>query len=277
MARGDRDIAFRSLPVLDWAAEHRAASIGTVIAYVSEEAEQAIRWYLRKKQEKRVGARCSRLFAVLTTSAAAIIPLIAQIYPTSVQPGWASIALVLTAAAIGLDRFFGYSSAWMRYLATEMQIRQALHRFHMQVEARRVELAGANLDDEDIQFLFTLCTDFLLSLDNTVRDETAVWSDELRSILREMEAAARIHAQDQRSGEIRLTVTNGDQATNGWIVMVDNAGAEEHTGRTATLRNIAPGRRVVQLRGTVGGQQKTVRKTVPVAAGETAPLEITLG
>jgi hypothetical protein len=277
MTNSGRDIGFRPLPTLDWSAEHCTASVASVIAYVSTEAQQAIQWYLWKKQGKRIGARCSRIFAVLATSAAAIIPLVAQIYPDSVQPGWASIALVLAVAAIGLDRFFGYSSAWMRYVATEMQIRQALHRFQMQVEMRRAEQAGSDLSGDDIQFFFLLSTDFLIWLDEIVRDETAVWSSELRSILHEMEAAARVHAQDQRSGEIRLTVTNGNQAANGWTVTVDNAAAEVHNGSTATLRNVSPGRRIVQVRGTIAGQQKTVRKAITVAAGETAPLEMTLG
>jgi hypothetical protein len=272
-----RDIGFRPLPVLNWAADQQGTSIAALIDYVSDEARQAIVWYLRKKQEKRIGARCSRLFAIVATSLAAIIPLVSQIDPTHFPPALASIALVFAAAAIALDRFFGYSSAWMRYLATESQIRRSLHGFHMQIEARRAELGGREPADEDIQYFVSHCTDFLLGLDDLVRDETAMWSTELRSILREMEAAARGHAQDQRSAEIKLTVTNGDQVAGGWSAAVDNAGSETYTGRTTTLRNISPGRHIVQVRGMSGGQQKTARKTITVGAGETGSLELTLG
>jgi hypothetical protein len=31
-----------------------------------------------------------------------------------IQPAWASVALLVAAACVGLDRFFGYSTAWMR-------------------------------------------------------------------------------------------------------------------------------------------------------------------
>jgi SMODS and SLOG-associating 2TM effector domain 2 len=269
-----RDIGFRPLPTLDWADAQREVSIGRLIEYVSHEAQEIISWYLRKKEKKRLGARGTRLFAVLATAAAAVIPLVAQIYPRSIQPGWASIALVLAAAGIGIDRFFGYSSAWIRYLATEMQIRQALHRFHLAVEAKRAELAGTTPDIDDTQYLLSLCTELLLGLHDAVRDETAAWSSELRAVLREMEDAARLHAQEQRSGEVRLTVTNGDQTTSGWTATVDAGPAETHTGRTATLRNVAPGRRLVQIRGTIAGQQKTARKTVTVTAGGSTAVEL---
>src|SRR5262249_1318189 len=151
--------------------------------------------------------------------------------------------------AIGIDRFYGFSSAWMRYLATEIQLRQALHRFHMQVEASRLELAGKPPELDDIRRLLALCSGLLLGLDDTMRDETGVWSSELRDILREMETAARTHEQARRTGEIRLTVANGEQAADGWSVIVDGGTPEAHKGRTATLRNLPPGNHIVQVRG----------------------------
>jgi hypothetical protein len=271
-----RDVGVRPLPKLNWAADQREQSINQLIDYVADEAQEIIGWYLRKKQGKRLGARSLRGIAVLATGAAAIVPLIAQLYPASLQPGWASVALVVVAAAIALDRFFGYSSAWMRYLATEMQVRHALHRYLMQIELMRAELAGKQPELADIRRYLARCTDFLLGLHDTVRDETAVWSTELRSVLREMEAEARVHNQQQPNGSLRLTVTNGDEATDGWAVTLDGDRTESHKGPTAVLANVTPGRRTVEVRATLAGQERAARRTVTVTSGETATVELTL-
>jgi len=170
----------------------------------------------------------------------------------------------------------GMSSAWMRFLATELQIREALRRFHFRIEAHRAAWCDASPEPEEIQQVVAECRDFLLAVDDFVRDETTVWATELRSVLREMEEAARVHADARRTGAIELTVTNGDQATNGWQAVIDDGPEETHTGRTATFRNIGPGKHTLRVRGQITGQQKSVRKNINVANGETTSVDLSL-
>ena len=75
---------------------------------------------------------CAYLVIALGT-AAAVLPVLSEIYTTngrpSIPPGWATIALALAAGLVGLDHFFGFSSGWMRYRDTELQLTRLRHQF----------------------------------------------------------------------------------------------------------------------------------------------------
>ena len=276
MSNPPRDLVFRPPPPLTWTEEQREASSDNLVAYASGEAQEAIAWYLKKKKGKRIGARSLRLLAIAAAAAAAVIPIIAQIYPQLVAPAWASAMLALAAAAIGLDRFFGFSSAWMRFLATELEIRRRLRQFHMRIEALRVESWGVPATAEYALEVVQICGEFLLDIDELLRNETSTWATELSSVLKEMEEKARAHADAEHRGSVKLTVSNGDQADAGWEASVDDDPAELHTGRTVTIRDIASGKHTIRVRAKISGQQKSSRKTVIVRGGETANLNFAL-
>ena len=136
-----KDLVAGSLEDLSWAPDERMSSLEKVFKYVSGEAQQAIVWYLRKKDPKRKGARFLRFGAIIATTMAGLIPLLAEIFKVNgqpqISPAWASVALILAVALIGLDRFFGFSTAWMRFLTTEIQIRTALQAFQLDWEIQK--------------------------------------------------------------------------------------------------------------------------------------------
>lgn len=47
---------------------------------------------------------------------------------------WASIVLGIAAGLVMLDRFFGFSTAWVRYISTELHLRQILDEFRLDWE-----------------------------------------------------------------------------------------------------------------------------------------------
>jgi hypothetical protein len=80
----------------------------------------------------------SALFPVLL---AAIIPLAGN----RLRSWWPSdqpclMTLVLAAGCVGFHRFFGFSSAWMRFIATELRISQVLRALDLDWESRRTRL-----------------------------------------------------------------------------------------------------------------------------------------
>jgi len=148
----DNDLDTGLLEKLSWTPDERMDSLEKVFRHVSGEAYHAIVWYLDKKRPKRIGARALRLGAIVGTTVAGIMPLLAQIYTINGQPrialAWSSVALVLAVALIGLDRFFGLSSAWMRFLTTEIQIRNTLQTFQLDWEIQRAIWKGMPPTDE---------------------------------------------------------------------------------------------------------------------------------
>jgi low affinity Fe/Cu permease len=66
---------------------------------------------------------------------AGVLPVLSQILGEGssvvIQPAWATVALAIAVALVALDRFFGFSSAWARYMATGQAISAALNQFRL--------------------------------------------------------------------------------------------------------------------------------------------------
>ena len=73
------DLKFVNLEGFSWTSDERINSLEQVFKYVSSEAQQAINWYLSKKNSKRIWARILRFAAILATTVAGLIPLLSQI------------------------------------------------------------------------------------------------------------------------------------------------------------------------------------------------------
>lgn len=193
-----KDLKNNPLPDLKWDEANRDASLDKFYQYVCTEANKAIAWYLDRKASKRIGARTTRLTAILLTSGVAIIPLLASIYPECINPVWASVALALAATCILLDRFFGFSSAWMRFLTTEMKIKNLLQSFQFDWQIWRAERNDKNLNKEQLIQGLQMCKEFIEDVNEIVAEEMKTWQSEFQSMLKEIDQAAK-HKPNQSS------------------------------------------------------------------------------
>ena len=248
---------------------------------MSAEAEKAIAWYLHKKGAKRVRAQAYRFFAIAATALAGLIPLLAEMEATSwipkIAPGWASVALVVAAACVGLDRFFGYSSAWMRFLTTEMKIRHALHDFLLDWETRRAVREGADdLALDEVQVGLKRCKEFLAQLNELLKAEMDTWVAEFSAALTDIDKTAKAQAEVLRTGAATVTVTDGEQCADGWRLSVDGRAEETHRGKTAALHNLMPGAHTAIVRGKIGDKNLQAERAFSVAASQVASVEVSL-
>ncbi|MHC4666746.1 MAG: SLATT domain-containing protein [Planctomycetota bacterium] len=103
-------------------------------AFVKGRAEGAIEWYLQAKSRKKMWAIRLRALSILLVSAAAVIPILSQMITNEqgeqvIAPAWASVALVIAAMLVALDRLLGCSSSWIRYISTEFRLQKLLDEF----------------------------------------------------------------------------------------------------------------------------------------------------
>src|SRR6185503_9882880 len=61
---------------------------------------------------------------------------------TPIAPAWASVLLAVALLFIAIDRFFGFSTAWMRYISAELQLKQLKETFELDSEAMLASLQG---------------------------------------------------------------------------------------------------------------------------------------
>jgi hypothetical protein len=102
-----------------------------------------------------------------------------------------SVALGGAALRVGIDRFFGGSTAWRRFIATEHPIRQALHAFQLDVETEHAVWGGKPPQPEPRQAVLTRGKAFLIPVDTLIRHETDPWLAKFQNTLAHGDEAAR--------------------------------------------------------------------------------------
>ena len=133
------DLKSVPFPSLSWAPEDRTKSLNALVGYATSEAERAIDWYYWKRRRMQRWGRGLRLGAVLATSAAGVTPLIAELMESNghpvIEPLWAALLLAVAGILVLLDRFWGCTSAWVRYMLAAQEISAALDAFRIEWES----------------------------------------------------------------------------------------------------------------------------------------------
>jgi hypothetical protein len=180
------DIERPELGELDWSDAGRDASLLRVFEQAINYALGAEGWYARKRRTKRQWGRALRVSAILLGTAAAVLPILSEIYTTggkpTIAPAWASVALAVAAALVALDHYFGFSSGWMRFIATELRLTRLRHEFEYEWQDIAVRLIHP-ISDEDLSMALALAKELVLAVDEVVADETEMWIGEFQTTL----------------------------------------------------------------------------------------------
>lgn len=107
-----------------------------------------------------------------------------------IAPGWAAVSLAIAAAFISLDRFFGFSSGWMRFMEAELQLTRLRHTFEYAWNDLRATSQDPP-DDAELAAYLKLAEEFVLAVDGIVAQETAGWITEFRGGLAHTEQGLR--------------------------------------------------------------------------------------
>lgn len=192
--RSTQDIRPADLGSLDWGPEHARQSLEIIYQHVVDAASQAINWYLVARRPKRRWAQLLRVGSIIMVAVAGILPVLSQIFGKGssvvIQPAWAAVALAIAVALVALDRFFGFSSAWARYMATGQAISAALNQFRLDWQKTSTQLPANVLAQENINHLIDLAQKLIIKTDDLIRAETLQWVKEFRETLTEIERSA---------------------------------------------------------------------------------------
>ena len=174
---------------LEWSTKDMTlASLAWLFDYATGEAEAAVGWYQRKKIPKKRGAVVIRAISVVIATVAGILPLMSQLAGASIiPPALASVALALGVALLALDKYFGFSRAWMRYVTTDLRIQQLLNEFRFDWETARIGYEATDPDVEGTRAMVKLLRGFVSSLRTAIRDETNEWVRDFTTSLGELE------------------------------------------------------------------------------------------
>jgi hypothetical protein len=96
------------------------ASPDELYEWVTGLAEDTIEWYMSAKERKARWSKALRVSCVVLATLGGVVPATALATGHAELGNWGFIIFALAAGCLAHDRFFGYSSAWQRYMQTAM-------------------------------------------------------------------------------------------------------------------------------------------------------------
>ena len=281
-----RQLAIPKLPQLSWSAANAEQSLQWVYEHVRDDALATAGWYRRARVAKRLMAYWVRFTAIFLAGAAAIFPLLNEVLldqDLRVSGVWTSIALTLAGGAVAFDRLLGYSSGWVRYMKTELQIRHALELFELDWESRRATWQDRPPAPAQVRDMLAHARGFTDQINTLVGEETNAWMEEFQRSLKQLDDLVQLRADEAKAmtdatqpGILSLTVPNGDDAEDGWKVTIDEQGERTGRGKTAVLTGLAPGFHVVRITGRIGNKERYAEIPITVPAGGMVAMEARL-
>lgn len=278
---GDIKPASKDMTDLDWTDNHRDQSLKAVFTLSQQHASLAIDWYLHARKGKRRLAYSFRLTAILSGALAGALPMLSEIFSSNpalkFSPAYASLALAVTALSLSLDRFFGFSTSWLRFIMAEQDIRKVLQEFQLDWQAEEVALRkNADPTPDDLRRMIGMAKLFMNKVNDIIRQETQTWVAEFQDTLKQLDQSAKARETAMQSGAANISVTNGDTTEAGWNISVDNSTPRATKGKTASLAQLTAGPHVFTVTGKINGQDRSTEAAAVVPGNGIVEVSMTL-
>ncbi|WP_406014291.1 SLATT domain-containing protein [Streptomyces sp. NBC_00984] len=177
-----RDLTGAPFPLGDWG--EPADRLDELYRWVEADALRTADWYLSDRVWKRRAARALRIGTAVGAVAGAALPLLDLTGALHGAAGWGYLSLLLGAASMACDRYFGLTSGWMRNLATAQAVQRRLQvlQFDWASECVREVLGPTEgTASEAAERCLGVLRRFSEDVTELVRTETADWMVEFRS------------------------------------------------------------------------------------------------
>ncbi|MFI1888747.1 SLATT domain-containing protein [Streptomyces jumonjinensis] len=173
------DLTGRPFPLGDWG--EPAERLDELFRWVETGALRTVEWYLADRVWKRRTGRALRTGAATGFIAGAALPLVDLTGALPGAAGWGYLSLLLGAACLACDRYFGVTSGWMRHVATAQAVQRRLQtlQFDWASESVREVLGPAEgTASEAAERCLKVLRSFSEDVTELVRAETADWMRE---------------------------------------------------------------------------------------------------
>lgn len=175
-----KDLDSGALSDWNWNPEKSAESLDALRSACIKFSADTIDWYNRKKSAKQVLAKFLRMTAIVLGGVSALL-LIGSQQENGPSAAFATGTMVVAGTLVALDRFFGFTNAWIRFIETANSIRVVQRNFLFDWETQEVGWATGGPTEEQVKRALLLARGFVVSVDAAVTDEIAEWAQQFRS------------------------------------------------------------------------------------------------
>jgi hypothetical protein len=268
-----------------WDPADESRSLDELYAYARNIGQRAISWYWGKARKSRWKGRALRVVQILLIALGGLFPLLVSagvdfgelpyVRQDANAGQWGYVSLALAGTCMLLDRFFGFSSGWIRFVTTATQIESGLAKFHMDW-VRLFAARSQPPQSEELKPFLQHVDGFIRFVRGHIERETAAWVLEYRTSLTDLEQQMKERQEGELPGSLQLAVSGVERADQGVVVSVDGAPMQTITSSSCTLRALSPGQHRIHVKGSIGGQELEASDLVTIASGQVATLSIGL-
>jgi hypothetical protein len=292
-----------------WQPDQVPACLDSLREYVEADVEAAIHWYYAKKPWKAWASQLLKFLTLVTTGLGGLLPIVSatgffsrgitdpqqQLFRNLQVNQIGYLCFGLAAAFLAFDKYFGYSTGWMRYITTAMSLETALRNFRLDWARTTSGLAGTTPSGVVLEALLQKIQEFCVAARMLVEKETQAWVMEFQTNLSQLEKEAKAAmdsaraavqtaqkesktaADSTRPGSIDLAVENVLDTDHGYTVAVDGEIRKSGvTSKTCVIMNVAPGLHELAVTATISSSPAHDSQSVNVTAGSSVKVATTL-
>ena len=140
-----------------WHPDKVVECLDSMRQYAESDVESAIHWYYAKKPWKAWASQSLKVLTLLATGLGGLLPIVSStgVFSQGLPEAERQLRVLqvnqigylcfgLAAAFLAFDKYFGYSTGWMRYITTAMSLETALRNFRLDWARVTSGLAGSN-------------------------------------------------------------------------------------------------------------------------------------
>ncbi len=243
-----------------------------------------ILWYLHRKKWPRRLSRGIRFTAIVLAIIGGLWPLAvsADLIDGKSQSQLGYVFIALAGSILLTDRYFGFSSSWMRFMTVQMSLQRALEKFQLnwtvwQIQAGSQTATPSSMSSEQISSGITMLSNFQTDIGSLIDQEFQTWVAEFKEQLANLQATISKDKEDQKPGNIVVSINAATDLEGPRQLYVDNQFANQTENSTALLTAVSPGTHLLTVKAVSDtGAAVEGSQTVTIVAGQTGKADIAL-
>lgn len=267
-----------------WNKQNPDESLTRIYDWAVLRASENIAWYERKKKPRRIWSKGLRGLSIILAAVGALCPLIDS---TGILGGqqigdaqnrlilaqWGYVFLAVAASLAGFDYYFGHSSAWMRFIVTQISMERALKEFQYDWVLLKVQQEN---NPSNAPVLMQRAKDFTLQIENITKQETDAWVAEFQTNITQLEKVLKTETEARKQGSVKISVENAPEFEEVDVYLNGNSIKQLDGVSEGIINNITCGSHEITVVGKKDGKQTKSNKIIEVQAGAMTTAEFNL-
>lgn len=263
-----------------WKPEQTLGSLEALRRDAKVFANDAVEWYYSKKRSKARASQTCRAFAIVFISVGGLIPVLGSVGIISGRfPGlseWGYAFLGVGASAIALDKFFGFSSGWTRYVLTAQLIQKTIYSFDLDWTKLQSRLGNRAPEQSEVEEFLQMAKNLYDVVLGQISQETQQWAAEFQQSISDLESIVKNKMQASEPGALAVSIMGTDTLDSQPEVMIDQVSYGLIEAGSWAISRIAPGNHAVRIVGSRNGRRVQASDVVTIPPGGKAQVSLAL-